>query len=173
MKQVLLLLMLAGVTHAFFTAETQCNATYGTSLCSSTLGGTVSIQVMTNASGYLLLCKKQLPSGYINVFTLKKGKVTIHGPFKNRTEFFINSGTLKITNVEKSDSGQYNIEVYDPNGAKLRSIEVELDINVNIWLIVISVCSAVAVLLIVVILCCACRRARRNKKKGKKDRVKQ
>uniref|UniRef100_A0AAQ5XGB8 Immunoglobulin V-set domain-containing protein n=1 Tax=Amphiprion ocellaris TaxID=80972 RepID=A0AAQ5XGB8_AMPOC len=81
-----------------------------TSPCSAVLGGSVYIQVMTNASGYQLRCKKTLPSGSITVFNVRREKVTIQDEFKNRTEFFINNGTLKITNVERNDSGQYSIE---------------------------------------------------------------
>ncbi|CAJ1058550.1 uncharacterized protein LOC121516449 isoform X2 [Xyrichtys novacula] len=155
MDHLLLLLMLAGVSHALFpAAQTSCNATGNTSHCTSTRGGSVYIQVMTNASRHLLLCTKQLPTGAIDVFTLRKEKVTIQGPFKNRTEFFINNGTLKITNVEKSDAGQYKIEIFDQSGFHLRNIEIQLDVQDNILPILIIVCSAAGLLLILVILCC-------------------
>lgn len=87
------------------------------------------VQVMTNASDHQVRCKKQLPSGLVNVFTMKKEKVTIYGAFRNRTQFFIYNGTFKITNVERNDSGLYIIEAFDPNGVLVRNINVELDVQ--------------------------------------------
>lgn len=169
MEHVLILLVtLAGVTHAFFPApEIKCNATHNTSLCSVTLGGSVYIQVMTNASGHHLRCKKELPTGSINVFTLKKEKVTIQEPLRNRTQFFINNGTLKISNVERNDSGQYSIEVFDANGVLVKNIHIKLDVQENILPILILVCSAVGALLIVMLIsCCFYCKMRRHKKSG-------
>ncbi len=85
---------------------------------------------MTNASGHELFWKKQqLPTGSVNVLSLKKGKVKTQEPFRNSTQFFINNGTLKITNVERNDSGQYVVEVFDPNGFFVKKINVTLDVQ--------------------------------------------
>ncbi|TMS17755.1 hypothetical protein E3U43_001824 [Larimichthys crocea] len=168
MEQVLFLLVtLAGVTHAFLpAAETKCDATSNTSvLCQVHLGGTVYIQMMNNASRHQLRCKKYLPTGTISVFSLKKEKVTIEEPFRNKTtEFFINNGTLKITNVEKNHSGRYNLEVFDPRGIQVKNIDINLDVQDHFWLII--VCSVGGGLLILaLILCCVCCwKARCNKK---------
>lgn len=149
-------------------ADTICNATQNTSLCSATLGGSVYIQVMPNASGHLLRCRKQLTTGPINVFSVKKDKVTIQEPFKNRTEFFINNGTLRISNVVGNDSGQYTVEVFDPDGVLLRKTMVILDVQENKWNILIPVYCGVGALLIVVVVvvvcCCVCQKVRRRKK---------
>lgn len=87
------------------------------------------VQVMTNASGHQVWCKKQLPTGPVHMFSLKKGKVTMQEAFRNRTEFFIHNGTLKITNIERNDAGQYNVEAYDPNGVRVKNINVTLDVQ--------------------------------------------
>lgn len=87
------------------------------------------IQVMSNASGHVLKCKKQLPTGSINVFSTKGDKVKIQESFRNRTEFFINNGTLKITNVERNDSGQYIVDVFTQDGVLMRSMKVNLDVQ--------------------------------------------
>lgn len=169
MEQILILLAtLAGVTHGFFpVAETKCNATHNTSLCSATLGGSVYIQVMTNASGHLLECKKLLPTGFVKVFSLKKEKVKIGEAFRNRTEFFIYNGTLKIANVEKNDSGQYNVDVFDAEAVLLKNIYINLHVQENNGLTLILACSAACVaLIVVVIICCACWRKRSGKKSG-------
>lgn len=85
--------------------------------------------MMTNASGHQLWCKKQLPIGSINVFSLKKEKVMIQEAYKNRTEFFISNGTLKLTRVETNDSGQYSVEVFDPNGIHVKNINLTMDVQ--------------------------------------------
>lgn len=168
MEQILILLAtLAGVTHGFFpAAETKCNAIHNASLCSATLGGSVYIQVMTNASGHRLQCKKLLTTGSsIKVFSLKKEKVKTEEAFKNRTDFFIYTGTLKIANVEKNDSGLYKVDVFDAEAVLLKSIYINLEVQENTWLTWIIVGSAafVALIVVVVTICCVCRRKRRKR----------
>lgn len=87
------------------------------------------IQVMTNASGYQVWCKKQLPNGLMNVFSLRKDQVMIYKEFRNRTEFFINNGTFKISNVERNDSGRYIVEIFYPNGVFVGKVNVQLDVQ--------------------------------------------
>lgn len=106
-----------------------CKVNHNTSLCSVPLGGTVYIQMMTNATNHQLWCKKLPPFGSTNVFTLRRGKLTIQDEYKNRTEFFISNGTLKLTHMERNDSGQYSVEVFDPNGVHMRDINLTLDVR--------------------------------------------
>ncbi|XP_078145140.1 uncharacterized protein LOC144542412 [Centroberyx gerrardi] len=166
MEHVLVLLvMLAGVTHAVFpAAETNCNATQNTSACSVALGGSVYIQLMANASGHQLRCKKELPSGSTNVFSLKKDKVVIQEAWRNRTEFFISNGTFKLSNVEKADSGQYTVEVFHPNGVLLETKHVKLDVQENTFPIVIPVSVVGLLLIVMAVTCCICinRRCRKR-----------
>ena len=63
------------------------------------------------------------------MFSLKKDKVTIQDAFSDRMQFFINNGTLKFTKVSRNDSGQYSVEVYDPNGLRVRDIQIKLDVQ--------------------------------------------
>lgn len=124
------------------------------------------VQVMTNASDHQVRCKKQLPSGLVNVFTMKKEKVTIYGAFRNRTQFFIYNGTFKITNVERNDSGLYIIEAFDPNGVLVRNINVELDVQEHASSILIPASAGVAALLLLILLVlvcyCVCKRNRKS-----------
>ncbi|KAM8910585.1 uncharacterized protein AB9W97_006899 [Spinachia spinachia] len=173
MEPVILLVALAGVSNAFFLAgETQCSATQDSSVCSVALGGSVCIQLM---KGHQLQLKKKLPAGPMNVFSLKKDRVTIHEAYRNRTEFLISSGTLKMTKMAMSDSGQYSVDVFDADGINQRSINVTLDVQENvwyiwyIWYILIPVCSVVAALAIVVLCCCVCCKVRRRRKTGRKQ----
>ena len=108
---------------------TTCNATHNSSRCSVVLNGTLNLQLMTNASGCELLFKKNLTDGTALIFSLKGNKVTFRGTSEKRSKFFINNGTLRLTNVERTDSGQYLAEIYDSNGLLLGTRRVQLDIE--------------------------------------------
>lgn len=117
-------------------AETKCiisndnnNSHSSKSSCSVTLGATVYIQMMKNASGHRVTFKKHLPTESVNVFSLRRGEVITQEPYKKRTEFFISNGTLKITHVERNDSGQYSMEIFNTNGVFVKNINVTLDIQ--------------------------------------------
>lgn len=112
----------------FAVAEASCNNTDSTSLCSVTVGGSLYIPVIANASGHQVWCKKQIPGGTIDVFNLNK-KLTIFEPFVNRTDFFINNGTFKMSDVKMNDSGQYIIEAFDSKGVQVKQIHVQLDVK--------------------------------------------
>ncbi|XP_056238077.1 uncharacterized protein LOC130173143 isoform X2 [Seriola aureovittata] len=159
MEQVLIfLVMLAGVTHV---AETRCNSTKNTYLCSVTPGGSVHIQVITNASGHQVWCKKQILGGSISVFTLKNEKLTINRTFSNRTEFFINNGTFMMTNMEKNDSGQYIMEAFDSKGVFVRKIDVQLDVeelaSSNLMPVLAGVGALLLLIAIFTVSCCVCK----------------
>ncbi|XP_061786649.1 uncharacterized protein [Nerophis lumbriciformis] len=173
---VVFLLLLGGTATAFLPAgESQCNGILDNSQCSATLGGSVYIQVMVDVGDHQLRCKKQLPGGPVVVFTVKRQKVVIQEALRNRTEFFINNGTLKMSSIERTDSGQYVLEVFDPNGLRVNTITVELDVQENIYSILVPVCTALAALLVIVVVsCCVYKITRRNRKSGSgKSREKQ
>lgn len=100
------------------------------------------------------------------MLNVKREKVTIQEPFRSRTEFFINNGTLKITNVERNDSDQYNIEVFNSDGLRVKDIGFTLEVKENLWTILIPVCAAVGALLILVCCCCVFRKVKHRKKSG-------
>ncbi|XP_039871561.1 uncharacterized protein LOC120723850 [Simochromis diagramma] len=132
MEQFLIVVLLAGGTHAFFPVdETTCDLDANRCPCSPLLEGTVYIQcdVMANASGRDVKCLKVLPRVNITVFNIKKEKIMIDKEFNNRLRFM--NGTLKITNVKRNDSGQYSIEVFNSNGVQEKNIYFTLDVKEN------------------------------------------
>lgn len=82
--------------------------------CTPALGGTVYIKLMDDATGYVLVFSKNLPGKDVKVFIVKEGKVKIRQEYRNRTEFSIRTGTLQLTDVERSDVGQYTLDVLTP-----------------------------------------------------------
>ncbi|CAG5991148.1 unnamed protein product, partial [Menidia menidia] len=158
MEQFIIMLMLAGGVSGFLlTPETECNI-QNTTLCSAVLGGSVYIKLMTNVSMYKVFCKKELSSEVINVFSWRNKKLKIENAFKNRTEFFHNIGTLKITNVARNDSGRYNIDIFDQDGILVKKNPFNLEVKEDISAILIPVCAALGALLIVATCCYVCRK---------------
>ncbi|XP_034147545.1 junctional adhesion molecule-like isoform X1 [Esox lucius] len=108
---------------------TTCNATQKSSQCFVALGGTLDLKLMNNVSGCELQFKKNRTQGPEQIFIMKKNKVSIKGPTEGRSEFFMNNGTFRLTNVERADSGQYFLEVYNSDGSSLGTRIIQLDIK--------------------------------------------
>ncbi|XP_071251412.1 uncharacterized protein [Salvelinus alpinus] len=160
---VLVLVMLAAVSHA--TDVTTCTATQNSSQCSVALCGTLDLQLMTNASGCELLFKKNLTDGPTLIFSLKRNTVTFKRPTEGRSQFFMNNGTFRLTNVERADSGKYFLEIYDSGGERLGTRRVQLDIEglcLPMVLILGSVSAGGVVLAVMLVGCCIGRRRRRR-----------
>lgn len=107
-------------------ADTKCDATRDVTSCNATSGGSVYIQVMANASGHVVYCKKNVTSGFTKVFTLKNEQVKVN---KDNAEFFIGNGTLKITGLSKNDTGQYSFDIFNQNGVHLRNVTLHLHVQ--------------------------------------------
>lgn len=82
--------------------------------CTPTLGGTVYIKLMDNATGYVVAFSKDVHGKDVYVFIVKDGEVKIRQEYRYRTEFSISTGTLKLTYLEKDDEGWYNLNVLTP-----------------------------------------------------------
>lgn len=116
----------------FQVPETKCDATQPTSPCSPVLGGSVSIKLMTTATGYILKCYKDVAAGQAVVFSFKR-TATIEEPYQNRTEFIIDTGTFKISNVKKSDTGRYIVTVHNSDGEHEKDVTFILDVKGKCW----------------------------------------
>eukprot|EP00063_Salmo_salar_P093158 XP_014067993.1 PREDICTED: uncharacterized protein LOC106611884 isoform X1 [Salmo salar] len=108
--------------------EKCCDARQNMS-CHGALGETVYLQLMNNATGSELVFRKDPTGASIKIFTMKNNTVRFHDSIKARSEFFINNGTFRISNTEKSDSGEYLLEIYDSHGTRLSTGGVQLIIG--------------------------------------------
>ncbi|CAB1325227.1 unnamed protein product, partial [Coregonus sp. 'balchen'] len=123
-----LLVISAGVSHGL---ETSCNARQNRSPCYGALGGTVYLQLITDAKGNdeLIFWKNQTGTrteilkrkNYILVIT----DITI----KDRTHFFTNNGTFRLNNTRRNDSGKYLLETYHTNGTFIWTSGLQLFIE--------------------------------------------
>nr|XP_029515446.1 uncharacterized protein LOC115129344 [Oncorhynchus nerka] len=143
-----LLVMLTGLSNG--TEEKSCDARQNMS-CHGALGETVYLQLMNNATGSELIFKKDPTGASIKIFTMKNNTVRIHDSIKARSEFFINIGTFRISNTEKSDSGEYVLEIYYSNGTHLSTGGVQLIIGGESYGTVIGSLVAVVLVLTVVV----------------------
>ncbi|KAJ8015329.1 hypothetical protein DPEC_G00024990, partial [Dallia pectoralis] len=119
--------ILMGVSYATVTI---CDATQKSSQCLVALGGTLDIKLMNNTSGVELHFKKNLTNGPEPIFIMKNNNVSIKKLTEGRSEFFMNNGTFRLTNLEITDAGLYLLEVYFYlNGSQIGTRHVQLDIQ--------------------------------------------
>ncbi|XP_041846452.1 matrix-remodeling-associated protein 5 isoform X16 [Melanotaenia boesemani] len=100
-----LLLMLLGVCHG---VETYCDGRQSGAQCYGALGGTVVFRLMDDASeipGFVW--KKET-----NIFRWIDNKIRLN-VMKDRSLFIPSNGTLRINNINRGDSGEYKLEMFD------------------------------------------------------------
>ncbi|XP_071267300.1 uncharacterized protein [Salvelinus alpinus] len=123
-----LLVISAGVSHGL---ETSCDGRENGSQCYGALGGTVYLQLVTDATRYDDLSFYKGPTGAkTEILKRKKDKVVIKDtPIKDRVHFFINNGTLRLNNTRRNDSGEYLQETFNLLGIALETRGLQLFIE--------------------------------------------
>ncbi|XP_043984018.1 uncharacterized protein LOC122837614 isoform X2 [Gambusia affinis] len=157
-----LLLMILGVSQGL---SAHCDVRKDGVQCNVTLGETVFLQLMDNASGIRFDLKKE------NVNLLKgekNGKVT--NEIKDRSDFTSNNGTFRINDLKHSDSGEYNLTVFGPDGRLTETRTFHLSVqgssSLRIGLITSSICG---VLLFFIILAVIYAWRKKQKRKETED----
>ncbi|XP_052344139.1 uncharacterized protein LOC118363380 isoform X4 [Oncorhynchus keta] len=123
-----LLVISAGVSHGL---ETSCDAIQNGSQCYGALGGTVYLQLVTDATRYdELSFWKGSTGAKTEILKMKKDKWVIkYTPIEDRVHFFINNGTLRLNNTRRNDSGEYLLEKYNSEGKLSGTRELQLFIK--------------------------------------------
>ncbi|XP_071268202.1 uncharacterized protein [Salvelinus alpinus] len=123
-----LLVISAGVSHGL---ETSCDAREDGSQCYGALGGTVYLQLVTDAMRYdELSFWKGSTGAKTEIFKMKKDKVVIKDtPIKDRVHFFINNGIFRLNNTRRNDSGEYLLETFNSSGVALGTRGLQLFIE--------------------------------------------
>eukprot|EP00063_Salmo_salar_P093145 XP_014067980.1 PREDICTED: uncharacterized protein LOC106611878 isoform X2 [Salmo salar] len=98
--------------------ETSCDARQNGSQCYGALGGTVYLQLMTDATIYdELSFYKGSTGAETEILKMKKDIWVIRdNPIKDRVHFFINNGTFRLNNTRSTDSGEYRLETFNSEG---------------------------------------------------------
>ncbi|XP_071267304.1 uncharacterized protein [Salvelinus alpinus] len=108
-----MLVISAGVSHGL---ETSCDARENGSQCYGALGGTVYLQLVTDATRYdQLSFLKGSTGAKTEILKTKKDKWVIRDT-PIRVHFFINNGTFRLNNTRSTDSGEYLIETFNSVG---------------------------------------------------------
>ncbi|XP_021168040.1 uncharacterized protein LOC110367214 [Fundulus heteroclitus] len=103
-----LLLLLLGVSQGL---HVHCDGRNNGTRCNLTVGDTLFLQLVGNASGIRIHLKKErstLLRWIIN-------RIVINS-IENRSVFIPTNGTFKISEVEESDNGDYKLEINNSNG---------------------------------------------------------
>ncbi|XP_038868261.1 uncharacterized protein LOC120062389 isoform X2 [Salvelinus namaycush] len=122
-----LLVISARLSHGL---ETSCDAREDGSQCYGALGGTVYLQLVTDATRYgELSFHKGSTGARTDIFKSKKDKWVIRDiPIGDRVHFFINNGTFRLNNTRRNDSGEYLLETFSSNG-RMWTREIKLFIK--------------------------------------------
>ncbi|XP_029627179.1 uncharacterized protein LOC115205382 [Salmo trutta] len=110
-----LLVISAGVSHGL---ETSCDARQNGTQCYGALGGTVYLQLVTDATRYDgLSFYKGSTGAKTNILETRKDIWVIRDTtIKDRVHFFINNRTFRLNNTRSTDSGEYLLETFNSVG---------------------------------------------------------
>ncbi|XP_043984012.1 carcinoembryonic antigen-related cell adhesion molecule 1-like isoform X3 [Gambusia affinis] len=103
-----LLLMILGVSQGL---SAHCDVRKDGVQCNVTLGETVFLQLMNNTSGIKIDLKKE----NVNLLRVRENGIAVN-ELKDRSDFIPNNGTFRINDLKHSDSGKYNLTVFDTDG---------------------------------------------------------
>ncbi|XP_011492270.1 uncharacterized protein LOC105358351 [Oryzias latipes] len=156
---VRLLLLLVGVAQG---TETFCDSRQDKVQCYGADGGTVFIQLINKdtETDNKFEWKKD------NLVLLKGKKNSIlSNELENRSSFFFNNGTFMIKNLSKSDSGEYELTLYNSEGKIIKKRSTRLTVNERNPLSILAVLLSLLLICLIagtVVICVL----KKNKNKG-------
>ncbi|XP_030595615.1 uncharacterized protein LOC115787177 [Archocentrus centrarchus] len=101
--------MLLGVSYG---VETHCDGRQNGTQCYGALGGTVDIQLINSTSGIFRL---QLMKNTFSLLTVRNNSITLNKT-QEKSVFISSNGTFRMSNLNWTDSGNYNLQTFDANG---------------------------------------------------------
>ncbi|XP_017282679.1 T-cell surface antigen CD2-like isoform X2 [Kryptolebias marmoratus] len=117
-----LLLVLIGVSHG---VDFSCDGRQDGAQCYGALGGAVIIQLMDDA---LTIPRFIWKKNNTILFRWKYNKIVFNN-IGNRSLFNDNSGTARTNNLNKGDSGEYELEIYNSNGKQTGKRTLQLSVQ--------------------------------------------
>ncbi len=103
----------------------ECNLSgpTGAQQCFGALGEPLIFQLPTNVSKMML--KRNETTNILNTVDMV---VILHDEYLNHSAYFSN-GTFKLNKARKTDSGDYQLQIFASNGALLHKINMHLEIQ--------------------------------------------
>uniref|UniRef100_A0A3Q3BLN3 Immunoglobulin V-set domain-containing protein n=1 Tax=Haplochromis burtoni TaxID=8153 RepID=A0A3Q3BLN3_HAPBU len=96
----------------FAGVETHCDGRQDGAQCYGALGGTVDIQLMDSTSE---ISRYQLLKNSLKILDVRE-KMILSNTIVHRSVFFPSNGTFRITNLSRTDSGDYTLQTFDSDG---------------------------------------------------------
>ncbi|XP_029626006.1 hepatocyte cell adhesion molecule [Salmo trutta] len=117
------------VTAAAQVSATFCNLTEesGNHQCYGSVGESLSLHLTANRAEEKITLKK----GDNRILYIKTGedwRSKLHQDYVNRSEF-LNNGTFRLDSVIEDDSGDYQLDIFNSEGTKLRVVNMQLEIQ--------------------------------------------
>ncbi|XP_039871564.1 hepatocyte cell adhesion molecule-like isoform X2 [Simochromis diagramma] len=103
------MVILLGVSHG---VETHCDGRQDGAQCYGALGGTVDIQLMDSTSE---ISRYGLLKNSLKILDVRE-KMILSNTIVHRSVFFPSNGTFRITNLSRTDSGDYTLQTFDSDG---------------------------------------------------------
>ncbi|CAJ1058414.1 uncharacterized protein LOC125894961 isoform X5 [Xyrichtys novacula] len=117
-----LLAMMLGVCHG---VETTCDGRHDGTECYGALRGTVILQLMDDATEIF------------RYYWMKESTIILHGgkhriltnQIANRSSFTPSNGTIRINNLNRNDSGDYTLKIFNSTGQRIERRTLQLIIQ--------------------------------------------
>ncbi|XP_055368432.1 uncharacterized protein LOC114863986 [Betta splendens] len=122
METVVVMMVVLGLCHG---VETYCDGRQNGTQCYGALGGTVDVQLMDRDSRiYRYWWKKDQ-----RLILGGRMDQILSNHIENRSVFTPSNGTIRIINLSRNDSGEYQLELYDSNGQKSEERTLHLTVQ--------------------------------------------
>ncbi|XP_014887017.1 uncharacterized protein LOC106946868 isoform X1 [Poecilia latipinna] len=141
-------LLLLGVSQGL---SAHCDARNNGTQCSGTLGETVFLRLIHNASGI----KIDLLKGNVILLQWRKN-ITVANEIKDRFDFIPDNGTFRLNDLKHNDSGEYKLTVFDSNGKSTENRTLHLSVqgtsSLTTGLITSSICVVLLFFIILIVI---------------------
>lgn len=107
--------------------ETFCDGRQNNTQCYGALGGTVVIK-LTNSQETDGWSWKQWSNSKGPIFQWAEA-ISLVTNYLNRSEFFTNNGTIRISSLSRTDGDQYKLETFNKNGVRTEVTTLQLIIQ--------------------------------------------
>ncbi|XP_029702800.1 matrix-remodeling-associated protein 5-like isoform X2 [Takifugu rubripes] len=119
---VVLLLMVLRISNG---VETSCDGRQDKTQCYGALGGTLVLQLMDKVPEILTFKWGNSTGTILN--RIRNGSVT--NTLSNRSEFISHNGTLRMNSLNRTDGGEYKLEIFKEDGVRTAVRTLQLNIQ--------------------------------------------
>ncbi|XP_038132822.1 uncharacterized protein LOC119777891 isoform X2 [Cyprinodon tularosa] len=108
--------------------ETYCDGRQDGARCDGVLGGSLSIQLMSNSSDIPIYNWKK---GLEQIYNSRQNKI-VSKTMESRTVLTLSNGTIRINNLSWTDGGNYTLEIFNSAGVNSGQRTLQLSVRVSL-----------------------------------------